>query len=118
MSDKIEEYGWSAVVRDPKILLDGKPYINAPTPILVKDIPFPTDEIVKKVQEYARTELIEQTFNHSMRVYYFGKYLCSSLKVYSLCIQSTSYTNYSVSSAQVEPSYSSYNFFASRYWNN
>ena len=70
--DSIPSYGWTAVVRSQKALLRNQPYINVPEPILVKDIPFPSDPLVTKVRDYAKKHLLEQTYNHSMRVYYFG----------------------------------------------
>jgi len=73
--DSVALHGWTAVPRDAKAILAGKPYINKPASLLVKDIPFPTDPLVAKVREYAQNKLSPQTFNHSMRVYYF----CPSL---------------------------------------
>ncbi|KUI68580.1 Cyanamide hydratase [Cytospora mali] len=71
--DNLALQGWTAVVRDPKVLLSGKSYINNPTHLLVKDIPFPSeDELVVKVQEYAKDKLTLPTYNHSMRVFYFA----------------------------------------------
>jgi cyanamide hydratase len=71
-SDSVALHGWTAVPRDAKAILDGKPYINKPTSLLVKDIQFPSsDPIVSKVRDYAQEKLSPQTFNHSMRVYYF-----------------------------------------------
>jgi cyanamide hydratase len=68
-------HGWTAVPRDAKAILAGKPYINKPSSLLVKDIPFPSDDpVVAKVREYAQEKLSPQTFNHSMRVYYFCKF--------------------------------------------
>lgn len=72
--DSLALRGWTAVVRDPKVLLSGDSYINKPSPLLVKDIPFPSDDdLVAKVQEYAKAKLTPQTYNHSMRVFYFGE---------------------------------------------
>lgn len=74
MSSDIEQFGWTAVVRDASKLLGGEVYINKPTPLTVDDIPFPSDdEIVARVQQYAQKELLQQTYHHSMRVYYFSK---------------------------------------------
>ncbi|KAI4154078.1 MAG: hypothetical protein LQ340_001903 [Diploschistes diacapsis] len=73
MTAQIEEHGWTAVPRDFKVLLQGKPYLKEPTGILVDDIPWPVDELVTKAQEYAHGELGAQTYNHSMRVYYFAR---------------------------------------------
>ena len=77
--DNVALQGWTAVVRDPKVLLSGKPHINEPSPVLVKDIAFPSDDdLVVKVQEYARDKLPSQTYNHSMRVFYFGESMSPS----------------------------------------
>jgi cyanamide hydratase len=71
--DTIGLHGWTAVPVDAKAVLNGGPYINKPEPLLVKDIPFPSDDpIVSKVREYVQEQLPPHTFNHSMRVYYFG----------------------------------------------
>jgi cyanamide hydratase len=76
-TDTVALHGWTAVPRDAKVILDGKPYINKPDSLLVKDIKFPSDDpVVAKVREYAQDKLSPQTFNHSMRVYYFCKPPC------------------------------------------
>lgn len=72
-SDPITVHGWTAVPRDTSILLGGKEYIHKPEPLLIKDMKFPSeDPLVTRIQEYAREKLPPQTYNHSMRVYYFG----------------------------------------------
>lgn len=71
-TDTVALHGWTAVPRDAKVILAGKPYINKPESLLVKDIKFPSeDPVVASIQEYALEKLSPQTFNHSMRVYYF-----------------------------------------------
>lgn len=71
-ADSITSHGWTAVPRDAAKILNGKPYLHEPKPLLVKDIKFPSDDpLVKNVQTYAQKELAPQTYNHSMRVYYF-----------------------------------------------
>lgn len=71
-TDTVALHGWTAVPVDAKAILAGKPYINKPTSLLVKDIDFPSsDPIVSSVRAYAQENLSPQTFNHSMRVYYF-----------------------------------------------
>ncbi|TWU71965.1 hypothetical protein ED733_001531 [Metarhizium rileyi] len=65
--------GWSAVPADAGKLFNGNTYKNTPTPLKVHDINFPSDDpIVVKVQDYAREKLPAKTYNHSMRVYYYG----------------------------------------------
>lgn len=66
-------HGWTAVPVDAAAVLQGKPYLNPPTPLLAKDIPFPSsDPLVSRVQKYAKEQLPPQTYNHSMRVFYWG----------------------------------------------
>ncbi|WYZ42541.1 hypothetical protein EsH8_VI_000240 [Colletotrichum jinshuiense] len=72
-ADEIALNGWTAVPVDAARILNGKPYIHVPERLLVDDISFPSDDhIVSNVQQYAKDKLPEQTFNHSMRVFYFG----------------------------------------------
>lgn len=73
-ADDIAKHGWNAVPVDGNAILNGKPYLHKPSPLSAKDIPFPSDDpIVTGVQEHAKKHLIEQTYNHSMRVYHWGK---------------------------------------------
>ncbi|EHK20951.1 uncharacterized protein TRIVIDRAFT_59405 [Trichoderma virens Gv29-8] len=72
-ANQIELNGWTSVPLDPSKLFAGEPFKNVPGPILVADIKFPNDDpIVAKVQSYAKEKLPIQTFNHSMRVFYFA----------------------------------------------
>ncbi|KAI1445066.1 cyanamide hydratase [Annulohypoxylon stygium] len=72
-ADDIAKHGWNAVPVDGNAILNGKPYLHKPSPLSAKDIPFPSDDpIVTGAQEYAKKHLIEQTYNHSMRVYHWG----------------------------------------------
>ena len=70
--DPVQEYGWTAQPRDPAIVLRGQKNIKDPQPQSVQDINLPDTALAKSIMEYARRELPEQTFNHSMRVYYYG----------------------------------------------
>ena len=72
MSDPVKTHGWSAVPRDPSVLLDGKKNIKDPESHNVQGISVPDTPLANAVHDYARRELNEQTFNHSMRVYYYG----------------------------------------------
>lgn len=71
-NNDIAIHGWTPVVRDHQALLSGKPYIHRPSALLVKNIQFPSDDVVAKVREHAKEKLPAPTFNHSMRVFYFG----------------------------------------------
>ena len=69
---ELASHGWTAVPRaQDKILANVNK--DAPAKISVSDIKIPNSEVVRKTQEYAKKELPEQTYNHSMRVYYYGK---------------------------------------------
>lgn len=52
-----------------------QPFINEPGPLSIDSIKFPFDDlVVAKTLDYAKAVLHPETFNHSMRVYYFGMY--------------------------------------------
>lgn len=75
-ADEIIEHGWTAVPVDAKEIFGDRPYQRKPPPVPAADIPFPSDDqIVAKVQAYAKEHLPLPTYNHSMRVYYFGGYI-------------------------------------------
>jgi cyanamide hydratase len=67
---QVEEYGWTATPCDASQL---KLYVP-PAPQLVDDLPCPDTAVAKASMEYAKAELPPHTFNHSMRVYYYGMY--------------------------------------------
>ena len=66
-----EYHGWTAVPRPLKGFLelveekDTKPYT-------IQEIDVPSSTVAVKTIEYTRTELPEKTFNHSMRVFFYG----------------------------------------------
>ncbi|KAF2666139.1 cyanamide hydratase, partial [Microthyrium microscopicum] len=53
-------------------------------PYEIEDIDIPSSAACIKVIEYARTELPEPTFNHSMRVYYWGMALMKNYNPWEL----------------------------------
>jgi len=69
---QIEEYGWTALSCDPKLWGGDKAYNTIPTPQLVADEPLPDTALAKAAFDYAKKELPTPTFNHSMRVFYYG----------------------------------------------
>lgn len=72
--------GWTAVPVDAAIIFDGKPFINEPQPLLVADVEFPTqDPYVIKTQAFVQKRLTGPTYNHSMRVYYFGQTIFANI---------------------------------------
>lgn len=72
MTDPVRDYGWTALTRDLDALLASLPDKTLATPVKVDDIKLPDTEVARQTLEYARKELPEQTFNHSMRVWYYG----------------------------------------------
>ncbi|MCJ1465188.1 hypothetical protein MMC07_003804 [Pseudocyphellaria aurata] len=72
MPDAIISYGWTAKSRDPKHFLTEKASKD-PAPLTVEGIRLPDSPLAKRVLEYAEQELNAGTFNHSMRVFYYGK---------------------------------------------
>ena len=70
--ETIKKFGWTAVPHSQTVLLkDISPW--DPAEYTVADIKIPDSEIAKKVLQYAKDRLPEQTFNHSIRVYYYGE---------------------------------------------
>ncbi|KAI4247155.1 MAG: hypothetical protein LQ352_006206 [Teloschistes flavicans] len=72
MSNEIKLYGWEAKPRDPSVVLSGKKNIRDPEPQTIASTKLPDTPLAKSVLEYAKKELSTETFNHSMRVYYYG----------------------------------------------
>ncbi|ELR02912.1 hypothetical protein VC83_02667 [Pseudogymnoascus destructans] len=70
--EDIKAYGFSALPRSTAALLASRVDSKQPTELSVVDIPLPDSPLVTKVIEYGRKELPVETFNHSMRVFYYG----------------------------------------------
>jgi len=64
-------YGWAAVPRSQKDLLSSVNW-NDTKPFKVEALAVPNSALAKQVYDYAKAKLPEKTFNHSMRVYYYG----------------------------------------------
>jgi len=78
-SDAVTFYGFTPVPRDPEVLFKDHPTASGPNPkqdlLEAKDLAFPDSELVRKVKEFVKKELDEQTYNHSHRVFIFGQAL-------------------------------------------
>ena len=73
MSNDLDLHGWTAVPRSFSTLLEGKPHLHPPRPDTVPSLGFPTtDPLVVRIHDHAKAQLRKETYNHSMRVYYFG----------------------------------------------
>lgn len=68
----IEKYGWTAVPRKVETLLQQSQASGPARPISISSIKLPDSALVKDIHKYAKKELAIETFNHSMRVYYYG----------------------------------------------
>ncbi|KAA6416070.1 MAG: hypothetical protein FRX48_00789 [Lasallia pustulata] len=72
MTDPIKLHGFTALPRDPKVLLNGQKNIHAPTPISVDQIQVPSSPLATATHDYVKKALSPPTYAHSMRVYYYG----------------------------------------------
>ncbi|KAF2844428.1 putative cyanamide hydratase [Plenodomus tracheiphilus IPT5] len=70
--EQIRTYGWTALSCDPKQWGGVQSFNNPPKPQLCADVPIPDTALAQKSMDYARKELPAPTFNHSMRVFYYG----------------------------------------------
>jgi cyanamide hydratase len=70
--EDIKAYGFTALPRPMTTLLAARKDPQPPTPLTTDDIPLPSSPLVTAVLEHAKRELPTETFNHSMRVFYYG----------------------------------------------
>ena len=71
--ETIKQFGLTAVPHAQSTLLkDVSPW--DPADYTIAEIKIPESEVAKKAVQYAKEHLPEQTFNHSMRVYYYGQH--------------------------------------------
>ncbi|KAL1306729.1 hypothetical protein AAFC00_005394 [Neodothiora populina] len=73
MSKIVEEHGWTPVPRSLDKVVNSRKDPQPPKAVTVDDFPPPTSPLVQTVTKYARENLPQETFNHSMRVYYYGQ---------------------------------------------
>ena len=78
---EIEAYGWQAVPRSNAAILNmAQKFEEAPVfrfPELEQNLT--QTDLTQKVEKYAKEQLPMETFNHSMRVFLYGKLSLSSL---------------------------------------
>ncbi|KAL7932090.1 hypothetical protein V8C35DRAFT_323323 [Trichoderma chlorosporum] len=71
--DEVASNGWTSVSRHAGTLFGDRLSTIEPSPLSISELGFPsTDSVVAKTINYAKAVLHPQTFNHSMRAYYFG----------------------------------------------
>src|SRR5271170_4923462 len=64
------EYGFNPLPRSPSKILKGH---NKDSPYIpITDIAVPDTKVVRAVDEFVKKELNTETYNHSVRVYYYG----------------------------------------------
>jgi len=71
-TDPVKAYGWTAQRRKTDELLATRTGVKDAEPIPLTSIKLPDSKLAKTVMDYAKNELPLETFNHSMRVYYYG----------------------------------------------
>ncbi|KAL9090063.1 MAG: hypothetical protein Q9159_002231 [Coniocarpon cinnabarinum] len=72
--DPVVTHGWTAVPVDADIIKKEHAKIQSPPKALsIDSIPAPKSPIVNTVKAYAQQRLPQPTFNHSMRVFYYGR---------------------------------------------
>lgn len=67
-----DDFGWSAVPRN-RSNVPSKDQVTANSVTVRFDSIWPKTAVVAKAQEYAKEHLPEQIYNHSLRVYCYGK---------------------------------------------
>jgi cyanamide hydratase len=68
--------GWAAVSRSFKKSL-AEVDKNKQAELTVDEAPPPDTDLARKTRAFAKEQLPEKTFNHSMRVWYYGKWSLS-----------------------------------------
>jgi cyanamide hydratase len=75
--DLVTAYGWTAFPRKVETLLASRTETKTPLPVTIEDVPLPSSALASAIHEYAKKELAPETFNHSLRVYYYGIFAIS-----------------------------------------
>ncbi|EMD00898.1 hypothetical protein BAUCODRAFT_188070 [Baudoinia panamericana UAMH 10762] len=73
MSKMQQDHGWAAVPRSFEKLLTSVDMKKNTQPLKVEDIDLPSSELAQQVLRYAKEKLSSETFNHSLRVFYYGR---------------------------------------------
>ncbi|GHJ87521.1 hypothetical protein NliqN6_3923 [Naganishia liquefaciens] len=69
MTDPVKQYGLSAIPADQSKL---SPATKTPKPVSAQDLKPPTTPFCSRINDYARIELSDDTYRHSLRVYSYG----------------------------------------------
>lgn len=73
-SSEVKANGWTAVSVSARAIIHSVGQLESIPPSTVQDIKFPSEEtLVGEAQAFAKARLSPEAYNHSMRVYYWGK---------------------------------------------
>lgn len=65
--------GWTSMPANAGAIFVNGPFINKPDELPLGDLKFPfEDPVVSQTLKYAKEVLHPETFNHSMRVFFYG----------------------------------------------
>ncbi|KAK8170693.1 hypothetical protein BC567DRAFT_243530 [Phyllosticta citribraziliensis] len=62
-------FGWHAVPRNPKVLLDNKRHVNTPSPLSVSSLPYPNTPLIGAAIAHVKPQLRPETYSHSLRTW-------------------------------------------------
>jgi cyanamide hydratase len=79
----IEEFGWTAVPRNRSNIPSAEDAKTTAITVIFDNI-WPDSEVVQKAQEYAKSKLPRETYNHSLRVYCYGTFSSPSFSPVTL----------------------------------
>lgn len=65
----MSQHGFTALPRDINVLLNGRKNIKDPENIMVDEMALPETPLAKKVQEFAKGELREETYNQYITLF-------------------------------------------------
>ncbi|KAF7674431.1 hypothetical protein GT037_007191 [Alternaria burnsii] len=78
--DEVQANGWTAVPVSALKIFQARGQLDPPAVIEIEDVYFPSDNLlVTEAQNFARTRLSAETYNHSMRVFYWGNMIAKQL---------------------------------------
>ncbi|KAF2011246.1 cyanamide hydratase [Aaosphaeria arxii CBS 175.79] len=79
-ADEVKANGWTAVSVSGKQIFEALGPLDAPSPLSIKDAGFPSDDpLVAEAQQFVRKRLSPEAFNHSMRVFYWGRAIATQI---------------------------------------
>ncbi|XPS93880.1 Cyanamide hydratase [Ascochyta lentis] len=78
--DEVKANGWTAFPISALEIFRARGKLSPPAPTTVQDVYFPSDDpLVAEAQQFAKTRLSPEAYNHSMRVFYWGNVIAKHL---------------------------------------